>query len=463
MPFKVGTTPRRLRGKNIPQKHLDVFIRVFNSVLKKHKDEGRAYRSAYASMVRELRKDGYRQGDDGTWKKVKTEEELPEVVLQTAIVAPDSSFCILAEEDVEGDKRSPLERALEEGLHFRGVALTDNSVAQQQSYMPNYFSTEFNDKCLKQTNAWMEMGYTCTMYNTHGSALGGFFARSTKSPIGRIESFDREGADVVYQGFISPTTEGRDTIRLIFDKIMRPTSVRIYDFIMVPQEVDSEEDDDEDEDTQTIYEMVDGYIGGIDFCDNPGIPGAGLKVVLESVPTWNALNTDIQEESTMITWDEVTLVNLTEFRPEILEKYLAQVMESGVAVGEVTDDERPTQEAFDALTESHTELLSTVEAMSLSLSIHKAAQMGISRTIAERLEEAVSTQEEIVEKLPEIRSAVLNEAVSSFRGAKTGVAKGTARLNDEDDGGGEDSENENEDGNDDPVSLEQQAMLSMVC
>ena len=49
MPFAKGTTPPRLADKGIPQKFIDTFIGVFNSVMEKETDEGKAYRQGCAA------------------------------------------------------------------------------------------------------------------------------------------------------------------------------------------------------------------------------------------------------------------------------------------------------------------------------------------------------------------------------------------------------------------------------
>jgi len=77
MPLRKGTTPRRLKGKGIPQKFMDQFIGVFNSVYKKTKSDKQAYTQAYGVMNKALYKAGYRKDKDGKWKKVESVEAIP--------------------------------------------------------------------------------------------------------------------------------------------------------------------------------------------------------------------------------------------------------------------------------------------------------------------------------------------------------------------------------------------------
>lgn len=74
MPFEKGTVPPRLKGKGIPQKFVNIFINVWNSVYERTQDEGAAYRQAYGVMRKALLKAGYRKGDDGKWHKGEAEE-----------------------------------------------------------------------------------------------------------------------------------------------------------------------------------------------------------------------------------------------------------------------------------------------------------------------------------------------------------------------------------------------------
>ena len=108
-------------------------------------------------------------------------------------------------------------------LYFEGVALVDNLL----SHNGYFYSAEFNDLCMANTNAWMVEGNPVTMYTRHSKATGDFFGGSEDIPIGRVsERMWREGNTIRYQGMIAATSTGRDMQTLIREGIVKPTSIR---------------------------------------------------------------------------------------------------------------------------------------------------------------------------------------------------------------------------------------------
>jgi hypothetical protein len=314
-----------LKGKGIPQHFVDIFIEVFNSVFDKTGDEGAAYRQAHGVLGKELRKAGYRQGKGGRWQqyKKKKEDDAPDFVEYTL-------GRIIAEAAQEGESEEDrLNRHKREGMKFHGVALRDDTISQQGSGFERWYSQAFCDLCLENTIAWVEMGNTPTIFNRHDSAGGGFFSTSTENPIGKVTKLWREGEEIRYEGFISPTEKGQEVIQLVHDNVMGPTSVRIYEW------QDREEIFDHNGEEMNLQVMEDGRIGGIDFCEQPGIPGAGLIQVMES-----------QNEEAAMAEEEMTSTKLKELYPALVQEWCAP-LETKVAEMEAQVKERT--EALEAI------------------------------------------------------------------------------------------------------------------
>jgi len=416
MPFRKGTTPRRLKGKGIPQKFMDQFIGVFNSVYKKTKSDKQAYTQAYGVMNKALYKAGYRKDKDGKWKKVESVEAIPvyEAMLGGEIVL---------------EEETTLEKSLREGLRFEGIAFIDNAVSQLGTGYERYYSPEFNDLCLKRTKSSMELGGTVTMYNKHGSALGSLFgAGASKNPIGRIEDLWREESEIRYRAFISPTQEGKDTIRLILDKVMGQTSVRMVEVSSVM--FDLEQDDDQGGENYGVIEVMNAArVAGIDLCDQAGITGARIVKVLESfnVPEYENIEggNDVDEKA----WEELTLEELLENRKDLVDAHVASMLEA------LTDKNTELQEALDTALAVPGEQTERVKELELDLAIEQAAQIGVGKNIAKALREEVKTVEEIPGALGAIREQALRVVLASQPVGKTTV-KGEAdpqELEDEED------------------------------
>ncbi|MFA5378597.1 MAG: hypothetical protein WC455_22780 [Dehalococcoidia bacterium] len=408
MPYTKGQTPEQLKDKGIPRKYIDQFIEVFNSVYEKDKDEASAYAQAYGVMTKALNKDGYRQGKDKKWHKI-TKKEAQETDF---VPVPGMRRVIL-----EAKSR---EEALLEGLKFTGVALVDHAVSQQGTGSERYYSPEFNEHCLARTNEYMEQGHVVTIYNSHGSALGSMFsAGPDRNPIGKMEEIWRDGEDILYRGFISATGEGQDVIRLMLDGIRNETSVRIYD---VEAETKDMESDEKEEYPDQLVVMREGYIGGIDFCDEAGIPGAGLVQILESAPRFQT------QEDTMLTLDV-----LKEEHPDLVSAIVAEKL--GVLsdlVAELKEENKTLAARPDRsgeLTELQAkvdELTALVTEAQADLIVERAAQGPLQREIVAMLKE--KKPEDMEKAAAEYRDAALNRLLAEH----APDSKGKTQFTDED-------------------------------
>lgn len=434
-PFRVGTMPRRLRNKGVPQWAANTFIKAFNAEYKRSKSDRSAYIAGYTAMGRALRKRGYRQGRDKVWQKTSRSEA--EEIEGISLILPPQRLVILEEKT--------LQDAMHSGVTVQGIALIDNIVSQQGSWWERFYTPEYNERCMTNTNEFMDLGHVVTVYNTHGSALGGLFSMPDKSPIGKIsEHLWREGEEIQYKMYISPTVEGKDVIQLLYDEVMGETSVRQYEVTSATFRFADEEDDPEEE-WQEIEEMIDGRIGGIDFCDQAGVIGAGITKKLESKRYWRAglpiaESLEPPESNPVIfgredmDWEKITLAELLEHRPDILKAHVAN--ELGVLVEKVEEQasqlataqadlktlqETSTQEQ-DALAASLLQEQSKVAESQLSLEVVRASQIGLSRRMAELLTEKVKTAEEIPGVLEEVRNQALTEFTSKYSGTPVAAA-----------------------------------------
>ena len=118
MPYTKGTTPRQLKGRNIPRRFIELFMRKYNSLMSTVKDVGRRFRIAYSTMNRALRAAGYRKATDGKWRKAHVGEEFASVFeeqLNEGLVVGIFGQGVVAEE-------LSLPEALSKGLHYQGIA-----------------------------------------------------------------------------------------------------------------------------------------------------------------------------------------------------------------------------------------------------------------------------------------------------------------------------------------------------
>jgi hypothetical protein len=154
-----------------------------------------------------------------------------------------------------------------------------------------------------------------TIYPRHGNAapppLGSL---ATEMPAGRLLQLfrlpDVDPTWVYYAGEILPTSKGKDLQTVILGGAMTGSSIRSRKIESEWQETD---------DGAKIRVLLDGYIEGVDFADDPAIVGAGVYQLLENTDGWRQLTEDDLEETDMeIKWEEVTLELLREHKPDLL-------------------------------------------------------------------------------------------------------------------------------------------------
>jgi hypothetical protein len=386
MPYKKGDTPEQLGGKNIPQKFVNQFIEVFNKVLKDTGEENSAFRQAYSVMAKALHKSGYRKKRDGTWMKTSVKEEL------------DQQF--------ESFRTQPLELsgvdrevALRDGLDVPGIALIDNELSQMGTGWERYYSKEANNQILKRSLEFMELGHKITVYPTHAAALGDWYGPEG-SPDARVTNLYREGDKIMYTMHISPTSEGRDMITRLLDGLIEETSVRIYEVKsegrMLPKNAEGKE--------ESITEILDGVIKGIDFCDEAGVTGAGV---------FRKESVEFKENE--MEYSDITLEGLTENCPDLVNALVSSKLGAISALIEGVKSER--DEAKAALAAVDTELPAKYEAEQAKVTEFEAKIAKMSRVIertpiAKKLLDQTSglSAEEFESKFAEI----LNTAVESM-------------------------------------------------
>jgi len=517
MPFAVGETPERLKGKGIPAKFVRLFVHVWNSVHKSTGDETRAYKAAYKKMGEALRTAGYKSDKDGKWRK--TEEgrqmaitegwltvsqntlddgdfawisdayrkakdkskmnkgehrKLPykihgkvnvagwraawiavanpgtaralksyaggpsrEEVLAKLRRAKPSGITIEKDNSIHGEEMPKNGQAVlaaskrgfdvledsDEGLKIAGVALIDGAISSNN----RYYSAEFNDKCMAATNKYMAEGGTVTIYSRHGNALGKPGEMPTALPIGKVtEPLYRNGSEIWYNGFIAPTTEGKDVITLVKTKVMLATSIRapLSSYKSRMRKMNGRE----------VEEALEAVIVGIDLTDDAGIKGAGIRRVLEEAPIW-----DKEDE---MDWEKVTLEDLVENCKQLLDGYAATIVEAvqeqnqekvgalETSVQVLTEEKDKSQkEAADAA-EQATGSATQIAGLELKLKIAEAAQIGsMSKLVFEELTEKVKTEEDIATHLTEAKEKAMALVLSSVG---DGIPKGTTDVGDDD-------------------------------
>jgi len=448
MPYKKGVTPRQLRGKGIPQRFINIFISTYNSLVKRYKDVARRFRIAYSAMNKALRKAGYRKGVDGKWRKARKGEAFASVLEEQ--INSDTLVSLFGQ-GVVAEELS-LSEALSNGLHYEGIALIDNIISQQGTGRERFYSPEFNDLCMENTNAHMELGHTITVYNKHGSAYGqGFYGMPTKNPVGRVtKPLWRDGDVIRYAAFISPTSEGRDLIQLYYDKVVRETSVRMNEVTGFTQPIEDVNADGEKEVTGYLEVMVNAKIIGIDFCDEAGIIGAGVFKPEELGRDISTL--DVKgEESDMDNWENVTLEEIESNARDLLDEYLAKHLDAAkeqikaleteladtkTALAKATKAPDPNvklQEHVAELTGLLSESNAKLSKYEFDLAVLKASQAGLSSTIAEVLMQEVTSIDEIAEKLPGIKERALATYHASFGTPSSAKGVVNDRNNDPDD------------------------------
>lgn len=330
---------------------------------------------------------------------------------------------ILEEVQIEGEA--------EPGLKYKAVALIDGVMSEND----RFYSAEFNERCMEATNSFMESGGVVTIFSRHGKALGSFGSLPTGLPVGKVvDPLYREGNEICYHGLIVPTTEGKDMMTLIRTAVMPWNSIRADEWKSVPRELEGRE----------VQDMVSAVLAGIDFTDNPGIKGAGVRQILEEAPEWTE---ETQEDSNM-EWENVTLEDLQEHCPELLDEYAAtkvepvqaQATEAQAKVEELTEtvtvlgEEKvtveETAEAAKTAAEASVETANkTIADLTLKLKIAEASLIGgIARGVYEELGDKVEKEEDIEACLTEARERQMTIALASVG---TGHAKGRATIPEE--------------------------------
>lgn len=417
MPYKVGTTPRRLRGKGIPQKFMNVFINSYNAKYKETGDEGRALTYAYGSMNKALHNAGYRKSaKTGKWSKSHEALEAPTYYEESM------GRRIVLEEGAS------LDDALREGLTFKGIALIDHAVSQLGTGYERYYSPEFNDLCMENTKKFMRLGHTVTTYNKHASASGGLFSPSTENPIGKVSNLRREDNMIVYDEFISPTVKGREVIQLIFDEVMGETSVRMLEVQSLLHRLVIEGDgNEEDEDYGFIEEMISARIAGIDLCDEAGITGAGIvRVQQEGMRL--APHTEPEEVDMEFNWEELTIDELLEHRRDLVDAHVATQLE--VLTAQLTTNGEELAAVQAELENAKAALVAQpmrIEELELQLAVEQAAQGSVGKEIVKALKGKVTSREQIPELASAARERAIAVVLSSGSSGPTN-AKGTSKL-----------------------------------
>jgi hypothetical protein len=206
-------------------------------------------------------------------------------------------------------------------LRFVGLAMRDNTLSANKWF----YDAAFIDESVRRTNEWIEAGNVSTSYPTHGQALGSFMSMPTHKPVGKIERFWREGNAMLYEAVISPTSEGADVMRLIADKVVAHTSIRssMFESKTVKMMVNGEKQD--------VEKPAWAIINGVDFCDQPGVAGAGIVKVLESAPTFVEASEDTMD------FNDLTLEALRQERPDLLNSLVVEHL--GLLQGQIQEKE----------------------------------------------------------------------------------------------------------------------------
>jgi len=278
------------------------------------------------------------------------------------------------------------------------------------------------------------------MYNRHGSAGGGFFTVSTKNPIGKVESdLRREGANIVYDAFISPTEDGKEVIQLIFDEIMGESSVRMAEVNSILHRLTTEDENgEEEEDYGYIEEMITARVSGIDMCDEAGITGAGIVRFLDEALTFAPY--EEEEEDVEINWEELTIEVLLENRKDLLDAHTASRLEALTRQFETLEAELATSKAdLESTQAAAVAQPMRIAELELSLAIEQAAQIGVGKEIAKQLRERVTSLDDIPEAVVAVREEALTRVLAGEPTGSTS-AKGVVNMPTPDDSDDDDKQ-----------------------
>jgi len=289
-------------------------------------------------------------------------------------------------------------------LRFEGVAMFENAVSGNRRFYP----AEFIDESIVRTEQWVSQGHATTMHRSHESWFEGAM------PIGKIFALRHEDGKMVFEAQISPTSDGSDMMTLIEDGVMSRVSLRSTQYESKSEKLEGE----------TFDVMKWAVFEGIDFCERPGIQGAGIIKILEEAPKW-------AEENNM-DWNEVTLEDVRANRSDLLEGYLREALgafvterdelKEKIAEGAATID-RMTNEAeeltarleeaksaaeLDAATEQLESLQARFAEAEWKLARYEAAAPKWVSGLVEQVAECDQT--ELSEKVKELR----DEVIASF-------------------------------------------------
>jgi len=187
------------------------------------------------------------------------------------------------------------------GFRFEGAAVFENALSGNGRFYP----VSFIDESIKRTLDWHSKGHVTTIHSSHASAFEG------KLPVGKALVLEHADGAMKFVGQISKTTEGSDMARLVKDNVISRVSIRSSQFDYTTEKMETADG------KQPIDVMQWAVIEGIDFCERPGITGAGITRILESAPTWAQKENDME-------WSEITLESLRENRGDLLEGYLTE-------------------------------------------------------------------------------------------------------------------------------------------
>lgn len=325
------------------------------------------------------------------------------------------------------------------GLRYKGVALVDEALSAND----RYYSARFNDKAMEATNAFMATGGTVTIYSRHGKAIAEPGKLPTSLPVGKVaEPLARQGAEIWYVGYISPTLEGKDCIQLIRDKVMTATSIRSHQYKSRQRKMNG----------RMVEEMLEGVIHGIDLTDEAGIHGAGIREVLETA--------QFDKEEDAMEWKDLTLEGLQANRQDLLDAFAADAIEATKAqlaeeaktaiaakdeaitaktaaeaqLADIAKNVSDAEQAAKTITEERDAAKTTVAAketeivaLKLKVAIAEAAHIGtIPKAVYASLVEEVKVEDDIARLLPGARSKAMIAHLSGDVGV--GNARGQTHF-----------------------------------
>ena len=272
-------------------------------------------------------------------------------------------------------------------MEVEGVALKDDIISANL----RYYSAEFNDKLIENTNRYIDEGGIATMFTSHGKAAGtgGLFTPVVEElPIGRIVKLFRakDAEEIVkYQAIIMPTSEGRDVQVLLRHGGIGSTSIRADGRTVTCRmgRVDG----------QDVEIMENATLSGIDFTAHPGVAGAGIVRVFESAPqVAYSQETETKEEDML---EDATLDQLKEKCPELIEELTGELTTAHTSeVDELNNQLASLTQALEASAnpEESARLNEELEAaqaeileLQIKLAVAEAAHVGISSLVAEKI------------------------------------------------------------------------------